>query len=113
MYGQVYRKSGLFPQVATATRPCQFCICPSCTQLLQREMMSLSCLLVMNREVQLKRHLGNALNVGLTPNQPLELIIRGTWYRGAPAGIQALSFCKEVFEERSIDFTPARGDDLP
>ena len=26
----------------------------------------------------------------------------------APAGIQALTLCKEVFEERGIDFTPAR-----
>jgi 4-carboxymuconolactone decarboxylase len=74
----------------------------------QREMITLSCLIVMNREVQLKRHLGNALNVGLTPNQVVELIIHDTWYSGAPAGIQALTLCKGVFEERGIDFTPAR-----
>ena len=74
----------------------------------QREMITLSCLIVMNREVQLKRHLGNALNVGLTPNQIVELIIHDTWYGGAPAGIQALTLCKEVFEERGIDFTAAR-----
>ena len=62
----------------------------------------------MNREVQLKRHLGNALNVGLTPEQLVELIIHDTWYGAAPAGIQALTLCKEVFEERGIDFTPSR-----
>ena len=77
----------------------------------QREMITLSCLIVMNREVQLKRHLGNALNVGLTPEQIVELIIHDTWYGGAPAGIQALTICKEVFEERRVDFTPARGHD--
>ena len=77
----------------------------------QREMITLSCLIVMNREVQLKRHLGNALNIGLTPNQIVELIIHDTWYGGAPAGIQALTLCKEVFEERGIDFTPARVHD--
>ena len=77
----------------------------------QREMITLSCLIVMNREVQLKRHLGNALNVGLTPEQIVELIIHDTWYGGAPAGIQALTLCKEVFEERRIDFTPARVHD--
>ena len=77
----------------------------------QREMITLSCLIVMNREVQLKRHLGNALNVGLTPEQIVELIIHDTWYGGAPAGIQALTICKEVFEERGIDFTPARVHD--
>ncbi len=77
----------------------------------QREMITLSCLIVMNREVQLKRHLGNALNVGLTPEQIVELIIHDTWYGGAPAGIQALTLCKEVFEERGIDFTPSRVHD--
>ena len=77
----------------------------------QREMITLSCLIVMNREVQLKRHLGNALNVGLTPGQVVELIIHDTWYSGAPAGIQALTLCKAVFEERGIDFTPARTHD--
>ena len=52
----------------------------------QREMITLSCLIVMNREVQLKRHLGNALNIGLTPDQVVELIIHDTWYGAAPAG---------------------------
>ena len=74
----------------------------------QREMITLSCLIVMNREVQLKRHLSNALNVGLTPDQVVESIIHDTWYGGAPAGIQALTLCKEVFEERGIEFTPTR-----
>ena len=44
----------------------------------QREMVTLSRLIVMNREVQLKRHLSNALNVGLTPEQIVELIIHDT-----------------------------------
>jgi len=74
----------------------------------QREMITLSSLIVLNREVQLRRHLGNALNVGLTPEQIVELIIHDTWYSGAPGGIQALTICKQVFEERGIDFTPAR-----
>ena len=78
----------------------------------QREMVTLSCLIVMNREVQLKRHLSNALNVGLTPEQVVELIIHDTWYSGAPAGIQALTLCKAVFEERGIAFTPARIHDV-
>ena len=77
----------------------------------QREMVTLSCLIVLNREVQLRRHLSNALNVGLTPEQIVELIIHDTWYGGAPAGIQALTLCKEVFEERGIDFKPANVHD--
>ena len=74
----------------------------------QREMITLSSLIVLQREVQLRRHLSNALNVGLTPEQIVELIIHDTWYGGAPAGITALSICKGVFEEQGVDFTPAR-----
>ena len=77
----------------------------------QREMVTLSCLIVLNREVQLRRHLDNALNVGLTPEQIVELIIHDTWYGGAPAGIQALTLCKQVFEERGINFTPSKVHD--
>ena len=77
----------------------------------QREMITLSCLIVLQRENQLRRHLSNALNVGLTPEQIVELIIHDTWYGGAPAGINALSVCREVFAERGVDFAPARVHD--
>jgi len=43
---------------------------------------------VLARETQLRRHLGNALHVGLTPEQLVELIIHDTWYAGAPAGAE-------------------------
>ncbi|PON16901.1 hypothetical protein C2W62_15985 [Candidatus Entotheonella serta] len=72
---------------------------------LQREMITLSTLIVQGRERQLRRHLGNALNIGLTPEQIVELIIHDTWYGGAPAGINALILCKEIFDERGIAFT--------
>lgn len=70
-----------------------------------REMITLSTLIVQGRKRQLRRHLGNALNVGLTSEQIVELIIHDTWYGGAPAGINALMLCKEVFDERGIAFT--------
>ena len=73
----------------------------------QREMITLSALIVLQRENQLRRHLSNALNVGLTPEQIVELIIHDTWYGGAPAGLNALSVCKAVFAERGVDYTPA------
>ena len=77
----------------------------------QREMITLSTLLVLAREPQLRRHLGNALHVGLTPEQIVELIIHDTWYGGAPAGLNALALCKAVFAERGIGFTPPRVHD--
>src|SRR5256886_6047334 len=75
----------------------------------QREMITLSTLLVLAREPQLRRHLGNALHIGLTPEQIVELIIHDTWYGGAPAGLNALALCKAVFEERRIAFPPPPG----
>lgn len=74
----------------------------------QREIITLSTLIVLAREPQLRQHLGNALHVGLTPEQLVELIIHATWYSGAPAGLNALTLCKAVFEERGIAFTPPR-----
>jgi len=74
-------------------------------------MITLSTLLVLARETQLRRHLGNALHVGLTPEQLVELIIHDTWYGGAPAGLNALALCKAVFAERGIAFTPPRVHD--
>jgi 4-carboxymuconolactone decarboxylase len=81
----------------------------------QREMITLSTLVVLGREPQLRRHLGNALNIGLTPEQIVELIIHDTWYGGAPAGLNALALCKAVFEERGIAFTlpPSHDTQLP
>ncbi|MBM3226322.1 MAG: hypothetical protein FJZ47_21365 [Candidatus Tectomicrobia bacterium] len=77
----------------------------------QREMITLSTLIVLDREVQLRRHLGNALHIGLTPAQIVELIIHATWYGGAPAGLNALALCKAVFEERGITFALPRSHD--
>ncbi len=77
----------------------------------QREIITLSTLVVRGRDPQLRRHLGNALNIGLTPEQIVELIIHATWYGGAPAGINALTLCKSVFDERGVAFTlPKRHD---
>jgi len=77
----------------------------------QREMITLSTLIVLAREPQLRQHLGNALHIGLTPEQIVELIIHDTWYGGAPAGLNALALCKAVFAERGIAFTPPRVHD--
>ena len=77
----------------------------------QREMITLSTLIVLAREPQLRQHLGNALHISLTPAQIVELIIHDTWYGGVPAGLNALALCKAVFAERGIAFTPPRVHD--
>ena len=91
LFGTIWRRNALSP--------------------VQREMITLSTLIVLARETQLRRHLGNALHVGLTPEQIVELIIHDTWYGGAPVGLNALALCKDVFEERGVEFTPPRVHD--
>ena len=72
----------------------------------QREMSTLSVLACLQRENQLRRHTGNALNVGVTPDQIVEVFIHATFYAGFPAGLTALGIASDVFQERGISFTP-------
>jgi 4-carboxymuconolactone decarboxylase len=63
----------------------------------QREMITLSTLIVLAREPQLRQHLGNALHIGLTPEQIVERSGRLTASRanttGVPPGRGPASIC--------------------
>ena len=72
----------------------------------QREMITLTCLPVLKRDNQTRRHLGNALNLGLTPIQIIEVLMHSSFYSGVPATLDALAIAKEVFEEKQVDYTP-------
>ena len=74
----------------------------------QREMVTLSILTVLKRDNQTRRHLGNALNLGLTPIQIVEVLIHSSFYSGVPATLDALALAKEVFNERGVDYTPQK-----
>lgn len=71
-----------------------------------REMITLSVLTVLQRETQLKRHFGNALNMGLSPEQIVELLVHVAFYGGIPAAYNAMAIAKEVFDQRQINFVP-------
>ena len=71
----------------------------------RREMITLSVLTVLERETQLKRHISNALNMGLSPEQIVEVLIHMAFYRGIPAVYNALAVAKEVFDQKGIIFT--------
>ena len=72
----------------------------------QREMITLTCLTVLKRDNQTRRHLGNALNLGLTPIQIIEVLMHSSFYSGVPATLDALAIAKEVFEEKQVNYTP-------
>ena len=71
-----------------------------------REMCTLTILTVLQRERQLRLHIGNALNLGLTPEQVIEIFIHAAFYGGVPAAHTAIGMAKEVFDNRGISFTP-------
>ena len=71
-----------------------------------RVMASLIAAAVRCVEPQIRAYIRNALNVGLTPEEVVEILIQNAFYSGIPASYNALAAAKEVFEERGIHFTP-------
>ena len=67
---------------------------------------TISALMALGQLPLLRRHIERCLNVGLAPEQVVEVFIQLTFYVGVPAVEAALRIAKEVFEERGIQFTP-------
>lgn len=70
-----------------------------------RVMATLTAMAVRWVEPQVRAHVRNALNMGLAPEEIVEILIMTAFYGGIPASYNALAVAKEVFEERGIDFT--------
>ena len=71
-----------------------------------RVMASLTAMAVQRVGPQVRAHIHNALNVGLTPGEIVEILMMDAFYGGLPAFYNALAVAKEVFEERKVGFTP-------
>ena len=65
---------------------------------------TVSALMALGELNLLRRHVDRSLNVGLTPQQVVEIFIQSTFYVGVPAVETALRLTKDIFEERGIDF---------
>ena len=69
----------------------------------ERELITLASLLTLGGcEAQLKVHTNAALNVGITPEQIVEVCTHCIPYAGFPRVLNALFTVKAVFEERNI-----------
>ena len=71
-----------------------------------RCMCTISALMALGQLPLLRRHIERCLNLGLAPEQVVEVFIQLTFYVGVPGVEAALRITKEVFEERGIQFTP-------
>ena len=75
--------------------------------LKQRCIATISALMTQGELNLLRRHIVRALNVGITPNQVVEIFFQSTFYIGVPAVESGLRLTKDIFEEMGIDYAPA------
>lgn len=69
--------------------------------LRDREIATLAALAALgNAPVQLKAHVEGALNVGVTRDEIVEVLMQMAVYAGVPAAINAMQIAAEVFQER-------------
>jgi 4-carboxymuconolactone decarboxylase len=82
-YGDVFSRPGLDPK--------------------SRQVATIAALTALgNAEPQIKFHIGGALNVGVTPQEIVEVIYVATLFSGFPAGLNAISAAREVFKTRGV-----------
>ena len=71
--------------------------------LRSREMAVVAALTAMgNAAPQLKVHIGGALNVGVTPQEIVEVIMQMAVYAGFPVALNGLFAAKEVFAAHGV-----------
>ncbi|MEI4768773.1 carboxymuconolactone decarboxylase family protein [Psychrobacillus sp. FJAT-51614] len=68
----------------------------------QREVITLTTLITQGAFDQLKVHLRAALNVGLSKEEIIELIMHCAGYVGFPKAVQAMGIAGEIFKETEV-----------
>jgi 4-carboxymuconolactone decarboxylase len=82
-YGDIYSRPGL--------------------DLRSRQIATIAALVTLGgAEAQLRVHIGFALNVGLSSEEIVEVIMQMAVYAGWPRALEALRTAKTVFEERGV-----------
>ena len=76
--------------------------------LQQRSICTMAALVALGQLPLLRRHIERGLNMGVTPEQVVEVFIQLTFYVGVPAAETALRITKEIFEDWSIEYVPTQ-----
>lgn len=79
LFGRVWTRPGLEPKMRSA--------------------ITIASLMAMQRLPQLKGHIANGLNMGLTKQEIIEILIHIAFYAGVPTAVNAFQLAKEVFQE--------------
>ena len=77
------------------------------TTLKEKEIAVVAGLTAMgNAAPQLKVHINGALNVGVSTEELVEVILQMSSYSGFPSAINGINTLREVLQEKKIDFQP-------
>lgn len=77
-----------------------------------REIATIAALAATGHTAQLKVHIQSALNVGVTKEEIIEVMLQMALYAGFPAAISAVQAAKEVFDEIEINRIKTNGMEL-
>ena len=82
VFGRVWTRPGLEPKMRSA--------------------ITIAALMSMQRLPQLKGHIANGLNMGLSKEEIVEILTHIAFYAGVPTAVNAFQLAKEVFKEEGI-----------
>ena len=80
VFGRVWTRPGLEPKMRSA--------------------ITIASLMAMQRLPQLKGHIANGLNMGLSKEEIVEILTHIAFYAGVPTAVNAFQLAKEVFQEK-------------
>ena len=71
-------------------------------ELKMRSAITIASLMSLQRLPQLKTHIANGLNAGLTKQEIVEILIHIAFYAGVPTAVNAFQLAKEVFADEGV-----------
>ncbi len=77
-------------------------------EMRHRCMCTVSALTALGQIPLLRRNIERSLNLGVSPDQVVEVIIQMTFLVGIPGVESAMKLAKDIFEENGIEYTPSR-----
>ena len=74
----------------------------------RRCMCTVAALTALGQMPLLRRNIERALNLGVTPDEIVEVVIQMLFLVGIPSVESAMKMTKDIFEEQGIEYTPTR-----
>ena len=88
LWGSVWTRPGLDPE--------------------RRSMCTVAALTALGQMPLLRRNIERGLNLGVTPDQIVEIVMQMLFLVGIPSVESAMKLTKDIFEEQGIEYTPTR-----